>query len=147
MKPGPDGRSILRAGAITGVVAVMANLVIWALASAIVEVPDRFTPLKPGSVAFLTVAGVAAAALVLLLLTSRSVDPVATFRRLVPIALLVTLVPDIAVWAAGAYQGAAKAETVVPLMLMHVAAAAICWGLLPSLAVRRSNVSRGPSPA
>jgi hypothetical protein len=42
-----------RATAVTAAVALLVNLVIWAAATAISDAPDRFTPLQPGSVAFL----------------------------------------------------------------------------------------------
>ena len=67
---------------------------------------------------------------------SRVADPAATFRRVVPVALAVSLIPDVLIWANGAY-GAATAETVLPLMAMHVAAALTCATLLPRLAEAR----------
>ena len=90
-----ERRRLLRATAVTTVVALSANLVIWAAAAAISDVPDRFTPLRPGSVAVLTIIGVAAAAGVFGLLLSRARNPTATFRRLVPAALAVSLIPDV----------------------------------------------------
>ena len=141
----PTGR-LFRAGVITSVVAVIANLVIWAAATAIIDVPSRFTPLNPGTVLFLTVVGVAAAAGLLRFLASRSSDPVYAFRRIVPIALLVTFIPDVLIWTASAYGGAAKAETVLPLMVMHIAAAAACWALLPVLAISHQTRINTRSP-
>ncbi|HEX2273316.1 MAG TPA: DUF6069 family protein [Acidimicrobiales bacterium] len=132
-----ERRRLLRATAVTTVVALLANLVIWAAATAISDVPDRFTPLRPGSVAFLTIIGVAAAAGVFGLLLSRVRNPTATFRRLVPAALAVSLIPDVLIWATDAYDGAARAETVLPLMAMHVATAIACATLLPTLATSR----------
>ena len=137
-----ERRRLLRATAVTTVVAVLANLVIWAAATAISDVPDRFTPLRPGSVAFLTIIGVAAAAGVFGLLLSRVRNPTATFRRLVPAALAVSLIPDVLIWATDAYDGAARAETVLPLMAMHVATAIAC-----GRCYRRSRPRAGPTKA
>ena len=132
---------LLRAAAITAAVALLVNLVIWAVATAITDVPDRFVPLQPGAVVFFTIVGVAAAAGLFRLLLARVSDPTATFRRVVPVALAVSLVPDVLIWANGAYGGAAKAETVLPLMAMHVAAAVACATLLPALATSRRTAS------
>ena len=56
---------------------------------------------------------------------------------MVPVALAVSLIPDVLIWTNGAYGGAATAETVLPLMAMHVAAALACATLLPRLAEAR----------
>ena len=128
---------MLRATAITVGVALVVNLLISVVARTISEVPDRFVPLQPGAVAFFTIIGVAAAAGLFGLLLARASDPAATFRRVVPVALAVSLIPDVLMWANGAYEGAAKAETVLPLMAMHVATAVACATLLPALATSR----------
>ena len=117
---------LLRAAAETAGAALVANLVILAVASAVVDVPDRFTPLQPGSVVFMTILGVALAAGLL-----RVVPDAATFRKAVIAGFVLSLVPDALIWANGAYEGAAKAETVLPLMLMHAAAATAVATILP----------------
>ena len=126
-----EGHGLLRAAAITAVAALMVNLVIWAIASAISDVPDRFTPLQPGSIIFMTILGIAAAGGFYAFLRARVADPAATFRRIVPIALVASLIPDVLIWANESYEGAAKAETVLPLMAMHTATAFIVASLLP----------------
>ena len=132
-------RGFLSATAITAVAAAGANLAIWALTQALVDVPDRFLPLQAGSVLSLTIIGVLLAAGFLRVLAARSSRPAETFRRIVPVALAVSLIPDLLIWTSGAYEGAAVAETVLPLMAMHVAAAAAAWLLLPSALPRRSR--------
>ncbi len=132
-------RGLASAAAITAVTAVVANLAIWALADALVDVPERFTPLQPGSVVFMTVLGVALAAGFLRLLAGRTDRPAETFRRIVPVALVLSLIPDVLIWSSGAYEGAAEAQTVLPLMAMHVVAAAAAWLLLPTAFPRRSK--------
>ncbi len=130
---------LLKAAATTAAVATAANLAIWALADALVDVPERFTPLQPGSVVFMTLLGVALAAGFLRLLAGRTDRPAETFRRIVPVALVVSLIPDVLIWASGAYEGAAEAQTVLPLMAMHVVTAAAAWLLLPTPFTRRSK--------
>lgn len=134
-------RRLIRSGAITTVAALAANLMIDALANALIDIPHRFTPLQPGSVAFLTIAGVIAATGAYRALSSRVSDPVRAFRRVVPVALVVSLLPDALIWATAAYDGTARAKTVLPLMAMHVAAAAACWALLPWLTTQRQPTS------
>jgi hypothetical protein len=134
-----ERRGVLRATAVTAGAALAANLVIWAIASAVSDVPDRFTPLQPGSVVFLTIIGIAAAGGFYALLRSRVADPAATFRRVVPVALAISLIPDVLIWANEAYEGAAKAETVLPLMAMHVVTALLVAALLPRLADSRRS--------
>ena len=134
-----ESRGLLRATAVTAAVALASTLIIWAIATAISDVPDRFTPLQPGSVVFMTILGVGLAAGFYGLLRSRVADPAATFRKVVPVAAAISLIPDVLIWANDAYQGAAKAETVLPLMAMHVAAATACAVLLPKLASRRQS--------
>ncbi len=132
-------RGLLASTAVTAAVATAANLAIWAIADAIVDVPERFTPLQPGSVVFMTLLGIALAAGFLRLLAGRTDRPAEAFRRIIPVALVLSLIPDIGIWASGAYEGAAEAQTVLPLMAMHVAAAAAAWQLLPAAFSRRSK--------
>ena len=132
-----EGHGLLRATAITVAVALAVNLIIWAVATAISDVPDRFTPLQPGTIAFFSIVGVAGAVALFGFLRSRVADPTRTFRQIVPVALAVSLIPDVVIWANDAYDGAAKAETVLPLMAMHVATAIACATLLPTLATSR----------
>jgi hypothetical protein len=132
-------RGLLAAAATTAGVATVANLAVYALADALVDIPERFTPLQPGSVVFMTLLGVALAAGFLRLLAGRSDTPAETFRRIVPVALVLSLIPDIGIWASGAYEGAAEAQTVLPLMAMHVIAAAAAWQFLPAAFPRRSR--------
>ncbi len=132
-------RGLLAAAATTAGIATVANLAVYALTDALVDVPERFTPLQPGSVVFMTLLGVALATGFLRVLAGRSDSPADTFRRIVPVALVLSLIPDIAIWASGAYEGAAEAQTVLPLMAMHVIAAAAAWFILPTASTRRSK--------
>ena len=129
---GAERHGLLRAAAIAAGVALVINLIILAIAKAAVDVPDRFTPLQPGSVAFMTILGTALATSFFTALRSRVADSVATFRRLVPVVLVVSLIPDVLIWAGDAYDGAARAETVLPLMAMHLGTAVVVAALLPN---------------
>ena len=126
------GRGLAKNAAVTAAAATIGNLAIGAITGAAVDVPDRFTPLQPGSVVFMTILGVILAAVAYRVLAGRSATPTATFRKIVPIALVASLLPDIMIWASDGYEGAAKAETVLPLMAMHVLAGAAVHTLLPT---------------
>ncbi len=132
-------RGFLTATAVAVGAAAVINLAIYAVTDALVDVPERFTPLQPGSVVFMTLLGVLLAAGFLRVLAGRVERPAETFRRIVPVALVLSLIPDALIWANGAYEGAAEAQTVLPLMAMHVAAAAVSWFLLPAAVARRSR--------
>ncbi len=132
-------RGFLTATATAVGAAAVVNLAIYAVTDALVDVPERFTPLQPGSVVFMTLLGVLLAAGFLRVLAGRVERPAETFRRIVPVALVLSLIPDALIWANGAYEGAAEAQTVLPLMAMHVAAAAVSWFLLPAAVARRSR--------
>jgi hypothetical protein len=125
-------RGLLKGAATTAVAATIGNLVIWAIATAAIDVPERFTPLQPGSVVFMTVLGVVLAAVAFKIVAGRSATPVETFRKIVPVALVASFVPDVLIWAGEGYEGAAEAKTVLPLMAMHVLAGAAVYFLLPS---------------
>jgi hypothetical protein len=132
-------RGFLTATAAAVGAAAVINLAIYAVTDALVDVPERFTPLQPGSVVFMTLLGVLLAAGFLRVLAGSVERPAETFRRIVPVALVLSLIPDALIWANGAYEGAAEAQTVLPLMAMHVAAAAVSWFLLPAAVARRSR--------
>ena len=108
--------------------AVAANLVLRAAAVAVFDVPPEFEPLATaGPTVFLTVVGVGAGLGVAIVVDKRSERPVPLFQRIVLVALLLSLVPD--VWmltdSGGEAFPGATVPAVVTLMLQHVAAAAV----------------------
>lgn len=122
-----DRRPLLRNTGLGMVASLVAVLLIRAIAVSISSVPQTFKPLQAGAVVGLTILGLVAAAASALLINRMSATPLATFRRIVPIALAVSFGPDIALWANG---GEARAATVLPLMLMHIIVAAVAYSAL-----------------
>ncbi len=110
--------------------AVAANLVVRAAGLAAFDVPPEFEPLATaGPTVFLTVVGVAAGLGVAVAVQKLAARPVPLFQRIVVVALLVSLVPDLLMLTEGgaaAFPGATVAAVVI-LMVQHVAAAAVVF--------------------
>ena len=87
---------------------------------------------QPGIFLSFTVLGVAGALIVFVQLERRAKHPIRTFQRTVWIVLLVSLIPDLLVAYFHPYPGTTLME-VGTLMLMHVATAMICLGILPGI--------------
>ena len=105
-----------------------------------------FKPLWPSSYLPLTVLGVLAGAIGWQIIRRRAARPASVLRWLVPAAVAVSLIPDIAVGAAGTSPGVSWGA-VSALMLMHLAVAAAAvtvyrW-LMPVAASLHSHSARG----
>jgi hypothetical protein len=129
----------VRAG-VAAVVAVLLNLLVLAVAL-VLDVAPGFRPLAVGPIVFLTVVGVAGAAVVYAFLDRRTENAHALFRRVAIGVLLVSFLPDV-----GLFFGdpAATVLGVLALVVMHVAAAATCIALIPGTA---PDPGTAPEPA
>jgi hypothetical protein len=130
------------AGVIAVIGALIATLAIRAITVSSVDVPTAFTPLKTSSVTVLPILGVLGATVACAALNQLATRPLAAFRRLALVVLTVSFVPDIAIWAAHAYQHTATARTVIGLMAMHLPIAAICILVLPAIGRERRTQTR-----
>jgi hypothetical protein len=124
-------RSVRRGGAFVvagglvaaAAVAIALDTAIAAIARAAGASPD-FSPLHLPAYASLTVIGIAAGAGGWALIRGRSGRPRRRLRVLVPVVLLVSLAPDLAVGATGKLAGSSWGA-VAALMSMHIVVAAV----------------------
>ena len=86
---------LLRFGAFAVAAAVLVNLVIRTVAVSVGGIGEGFAPLGMGPTVLFTAAGVTGAEVVFGLISLLSRRPVWLFRRVVLVALLISLVPDL----------------------------------------------------
>ncbi len=113
--------------------AVAANLVLRAAALLVFDIPAAFEPLATAApTMFLTTVGVALGLGVALAVNGSSERPVPLYQRIVLVALLLSLVPDLWMLTGSGSEAYPDATlpAVITLMVQHVAAAAIVlWGV------------------
>lgn len=102
---------------------VLVNWLISAVARGPLGASDDLQGLTPAAFVSLTMIGVVLGALGWRLITRRAARPATLLRRLVPIVLALSFVPDLLLLTSGA--PGADLAGVLPLMAMHLATAAI----------------------
>lgn len=134
-------RNIWWIGLPTIAASVAANLVTWRIVSAVVDIPRDFPPLQPVTLSTFTAIGVGLGALVFLVLHARTKEPTRTFRRVAIGALLLSILPNVALMARPASFPTLGGTTLTYglLIIFHIVAAAVCIPMLTALA-RRSAV-------
>ena len=130
---------IVAATAIAAVAAVVANLVLRALAVAVLDIPQpEFEPLQARAVAVSTAAGVVAAGVVYAIVERFARDPRRTFIIVAVIALVLSLWAPISLGLADPPENpGTDAGSVGTLIAMHVLAAAISVPVLLRVPSRR----------
>ena len=128
--PAPARRSYaglgaaLTTGAVAGVIAAVANVVISAIARGPLGASDDFVPLTPGAIVMWTMLGAIIGAVGWRLIVNTSAHSRALLTTLVPTVLVLSFIPDIALLATDSTPGQTTTG-VVALMVMHVVTAAI----------------------
>jgi len=120
-------------GPLTIVLATLANVILQQLAVAVLQPDPAFMPLTLMPPIVFTVVGVLGAVITYAVIGRRAAQPLAQFRRVALIALIVSFVPDLLMLITGFNPGTTLANVVV-LALMHVVAWAIAVGMLTQLA-------------
>lgn len=118
-------------GLLTIITAVVVNILISLVAKALFTVAPTFLPLQMIFIPF-TVIGSLGAIIVFALLGRFARRPISAFRRTVWIVLLVSFIPDLLIGFLRPFPGTTPLE-VGTLMVMHLATATICLGILVRL--------------
>jgi hypothetical protein len=115
------------ATAIAAIAAIVANLLLRALAVAVLDIPQpEFEPLRPRAVAVSTAIGVIAAGLVYAIIERFARDPRRTFLVVAAVALVLSLWAPLSLGLADPPENpGTDAGSVGTLIAMHVVAAAI----------------------
>ena len=132
-------RRLWWAGPLTAIAAVAANLVVRALLFTIFNPPADFPPLQPPPIAMFTFAGTLLAAPVLAIVARFSRAPIQTFAVVAAVALVVSILPNLALMAnpaASPFPGG-SAFAFGLLIVFHVVAAVVCVVLLTALTRKR----------
>jgi uncharacterized membrane protein YeaQ/YmgE (transglycosylase-associated protein family) len=132
---GAFGR-LWRVGLLTVLAAVIMNTLISLLAKALFSVAPTFQPLQVEGFIPSTVIGVTGAVVVFALIMRWAKQPIRLFQRVAVAVLLISLLPDLLLPALQLYPGTTFPE-VGALLLMHIATAFICLGILSSVKVER----------
>ena len=116
---------IVRSGLVAIVGSIVANLIVLAIVRPLGVVPSDFLPLQIGPIVIFTFVGVAAAVIVFARVAKQ---PLHTYRRIALIAMLVSLIPNVAFALNPGAAGPAPGVTplgFLSLMIFHVVAWAI----------------------
>lgn len=122
---------LLWVGPLAIVAAVVANQIIRLIAVAL-GIGADFMPLSFGPPLFFSVIGVLGATIVFAIVARFAKRPLALFRTIALVVLVISLIPDVMLYTSQSMPGASL-PAVVTLMLMHVAAWAICVQLFSRL--------------
>lgn len=127
--PGVRWGRLLVVGVGAVVASTIANVLVAQALVNLLQVPATFRYLQTASVAPLTVIGVAGAVIVFAVLARLRPDPVRAFTAVATIALVISWVPDLLVYASERSYGTTLPE-IMGLMSLHVVAASIAVFLL-----------------
>jgi hypothetical protein len=131
---GSGWRRLLVVGAGLVLVATSANVLIAMALRNGLGVPAAFQPLSTPAVASLTIVGMIAATLVFAWV-ARSQNPRRTFALIATAGLIVSWLPDLAIWATAVFPGTTTTG-ILSLMALHVVAAGFAAGILLRFGLR-----------
>jgi Family of unknown function (DUF6069) len=134
-RPGMRWGRLFVVGVGAVVASTIANVLVAQALGSLLQVPATFRSLQTASVAPLTAIGVVGAVLVFAVLVRLRTDPVRSFTVVAMIALVISWVPDLLLYANERSYGTTLAE-VLSLMFLHVAAASIAVFLLGRYGLR-----------
>jgi len=132
---GSGWRRLLVAGVGLVLLATVANLVVAMALRNGLGVPAAFQPLSAPAVASLTIVGMIGATLVFAWVARTQPDPRRTFVLIATAGLIVSWLPDLAIWATAVFPGTTTTG-ILSLMALHVVAAGLAVGILLRFGVR-----------
>ena len=132
---GSAGRRLLVVGAGLVLMATVANVLIAMALRNGLGVPVAFQALSAPAVASGTIVGMIGATLVFAWVTRSQRDPRRTFALIVTAGLIVSWLPDLAIWATAVFPGTTTTG-ILSLMALHVVAAAFAVGILLRFGLR-----------
>jgi hypothetical protein len=115
--------------------ATVANLLIAIALRNALGVPAAFQPLSTPAVASATIAGMIGATLVFAWVAREQPDPRRTFALIATAGLIVSWLPELAIWATAVFPGTTTTG-ILSLMVLHVVAAGFAVGILLRFGLR-----------
>jgi hypothetical protein len=135
-RPSRSGwKRLLVVGAGLVVTATVANLVVAMVLRNGLGVPATFQPLSTPAVASLTIVGMIAATFAFAWLARSQPDPRRIFALIATAGLIVSFLPDLAIWATAVFPGTTT-NGILSLMALHVVAAGFAVGILLRFGLR-----------
>lgn len=131
-----DAGRLLLVGGMVVLLTTAINLLIASGLRAWLQIPAAFTPLGAPAVATVSVAGMAGSVIVFAWLARTRPRPERTFVSVAAVALVLSWLPDIAIWVTSVFAGTTTAG-ILSLMSLHVVAAVIAVGLLAGFGLRQ----------
>jgi hypothetical protein len=132
---GSGWRRLLVVGAGLVLTATVANVLIAMALRSGLGVPAAFQPLSTPGVASLTIAGMIGATLVFAWVARTQPDPRRTFVLIATAGLIVSWLPDVAIWVTAVFPGTTTTG-ILSLMALHVVAAGFAVGILLRFGLR-----------
>jgi hypothetical protein len=132
---GAGWRRLLALGAGLVLAATVANVLIAMALRNGLGVPAAFTPLSTPAVGSLTVVGMIGATLVFAWVARTQADPRRIFFLIAVAGLIVSWLPDLAIWATAVFPGTTTTG-ILSLMALHMVAAGFAVGLLLPFGLR-----------
>jgi cell division protein FtsW (lipid II flippase) len=126
---------LLVVGASLALVATVANVALAMALRSWLRVPAGFEPLTTPAVASLTIVGMVAATGVFAWAARARPDPIRTFLMIATVGLVLSLLPDLGIWATAAFHGTTAAG-ILSLMTLHVVAAGCAVAILTRFGLR-----------
>ena len=129
--PRIPGKRIWSVGIIAVIVAVIANIIWVLIAGLIFDLPTDFPPLEPGAIAIFTAAFSIIGVAVFWVIARLSQNPIRLFRIVAIIALLLSLIPDLAMLfnPSPGFENATMSAVLVLIVAHFIAAAIMIYAL------------------